>query len=37
MPDKECECSEPHEEDPCQLFQSVDFPVDDFFPHNGKK
>jgi hypothetical protein len=37
MPDKECACSEPHDEDPCQLFQSVDFPVDDFFPRNGKQ
>jgi hypothetical protein len=36
MPEKECECSEP-KEDPCELFQSVEFPVADFFPHNGKK
>lgn len=35
MPDKECECSEPHDEDPCQLFQNVDFPVDDFFPRTA--
>lgn len=35
MPDKECACSEP-KEDPCQLFQSVDFPVDDFFPNRPK-
>lgn len=37
MPDKECECSEPHEDDPCELFQSVDFPVSDFFPNMPKK
>ncbi len=36
MPDKECACSEPHDEDPCELFQSVAFPVDDFFPTRPK-
>ena len=36
MPDKECECSEPHPEDPCKLFENVDFPVADFFPKGPK-
>lgn len=36
MPEKECECSEP-KEDPCQLFQSVEFPVADFFPNTAKR
>ena len=37
MPEKECTCSEKKEEDPCELFQSVEFPVADFFPNGGKK
>ncbi|MCD8188746.1 MAG: hypothetical protein LUD78_00730 [Clostridiales bacterium] len=32
MPDKECCCSEKNEDDPCEVFQRVDFPVGDFFP-----
>lgn len=32
MPDKECCCDGPAEDDPCSLFQRVDFPVDEFFP-----
>lgn len=31
MPKKECCCSE-HEDDPCDLFQQVQFPVGEFFP-----
>lgn len=31
MPEKECCCSE-REEDPCELFQQVQFPVSEFFP-----
>lgn len=32
MPEKECRCDSPVEDDPCQLFQRVDFPVGEFFP-----
>lgn len=32
IPHKECQCDSPGEEDPCQLFQRIDFPVNDFFP-----
>ena len=33
MPEKECACDGPHcEEDPCELFRHVKFPVDRFFP-----
>ncbi len=31
MPEKECCCGE-REEDPCELFQQVQFPVNEFFP-----
>lgn len=31
MPDKEC-CLDKKEDDPCEIFQQVDFPVRDFFP-----
>lgn len=31
MPDKEC-TTEKCEDDPCEIFQQVDFPVSDFFP-----
>ena len=33
MPGKECN-SEPCDDDPCDVFQQVDFPVSDFFPPN---
>lgn len=33
MPGKECNC-EPCDDDPCDVFQQVDFPVGDFFPPN---
>lgn len=32
MPHKECHCDSPAEDDPCQLFQQIDFPVGEFFP-----
>lgn len=31
MPDKECS-TEKSEDDPCEIFEQVDFPVSDFFP-----
>lgn len=34
MPEKECPCGT-CEEDPCELFRHVNFPVDEFFPPNG--
>ena len=33
MPDKECAC-DGCEDDPCEIFQQVDFPVGEFFPPN---
>ena len=33
MPDKECSCSS--EDDPCEIFRQVRFPVDEFFPPNS--
>ncbi|MCD7880532.1 MAG: hypothetical protein LUG47_02415 [Clostridiales bacterium] len=32
VPDKECQYDGPGEDDPCTLFQRVDFPVNEFFP-----
>ncbi len=33
VPEKECACDGPHcEEDPCELFRHVKFPLDEFFP-----
>lgn len=35
MPEKECACDGPQcEEDPCELFRHVQFPVNEFFPPN---
>lgn len=34
MPDKECGCG-CGEEDPCEIFRKVNFPVDEFFPPNS--
>ena len=34
MPDKECSCSS-SEDDPCEIFRQVHFPVDEFFPPNS--
>ena len=33
MPDKECSCSS--DDDPCEVFRQVSFPVNDFFPPNS--
>lgn len=35
MPQKECPCDGPSEDDPCHLFQQIDFPVGEFFPPNA--
>lgn len=32
MPEKECCCNDHREEDPCELFQQVNFPIGEFFP-----
>lgn len=32
MPDAQCDCGSGPEQDPCQLFQRLDFPVNEFFP-----
>ena len=34
VPDKECSCGR-GEEDPCEIFRKVQFPVDEFFPPNS--
>ncbi len=33
LPDKDCSCSA--DDDPCEVFRQVSFPVDDFFPPNS--
>ncbi len=35
MPDKECTCGGDCQEDPCELFRRVQFPVGEFFPPNA--
>lgn len=35
MPDKECDCG--GEDDPCEIFRHVKFPVNEFFPPNALK
>ena len=35
MPEKECACGSCCEEDPCELFRQVKFPVNEFFPPNA--
>ncbi|MEG2420019.1 MAG: hypothetical protein RSB55_00610 [Oscillospiraceae bacterium] len=38
LPEKDCSCGNNNcscEEDPCELFRHVQFPVDEFFPPNG--
>ena len=37
LPDKECSCDSgcTKEEDPCEVFRRVQFPVDEFFPPNS--
>jgi len=37
LPDKECANGCGVKEDPCELFQSISFPVEQFFPPNGGK
>lgn len=32
MPQKECPCDGPDDDDPCHLFQQLEFPVGEFFP-----
>ena len=34
MPEKECACGG-CEDDPCEIFRHVQFPVDEFFPPNS--
>lgn len=36
VPDKVCSCDAGSEEDPCEVFRRVNFPVDEFFPPNGR-
>lgn len=36
MPDKECDCGI-SEEDPCEVFRRVRFPVNEFFPPNARE
>ena len=36
MPGKECAC-DPCDDNPCDIFQQVEFPVGDFFPPNSKE
>lgn len=35
LPDKECSCDAGREEDPCDAFRRVQFPVNEFFPPNS--
>ncbi len=37
VPDKECCCDTGKEEEPCEVFRRVQFPVDQFFPPNHLK
>lgn len=37
MPKKECLCDGPTDDDPCRLFQQIEFPVNDFFPPAAAK
>ena len=32
LPHKDCSCGGCASEDPCELFQNINFPVDEFFP-----
>jgi len=34
LPEKECSCGTGREEEPCEIFRHVKFPVDEFFPPN---
>ena len=35
MPEKECTCGSCGEDDPCEIFRQVKFPVNEFFPPNS--
>ena len=35
LPEKECSCSAGCEDDPCEIFRHVKFPMDEFFPPNS--
>lgn len=35
MPEKDCSCGDCPQDDPCEIFRQVKFPVDEFFPPNG--
>lgn len=35
MPEKECACGDCGQEDPCEIFRQVKFPVNEFFPPNS--
>lgn len=35
LPDKECTCGGGSNDDPCELFRKIEFPVDEFFPPNA--
>lgn len=35
MPEKECTCGGGSEDDPCEIFRHVKFPVNEFFPPNS--
>lgn len=35
MPEKECTCGDCAQEDPCEIFRQVKFPVNEFFPPNS--
>lgn len=37
VPNKECGCDAGREEDPCEVFRRVNFPVDEFFPVSGRQ
>ncbi len=35
LPEKECACGDCSQEDPCEIFRQVKFPVNEFFPPNS--
>ena len=37
VPDKKCSCDTGGEEDPCEVFRRVNFPMNEFFPPNWKR
>ena len=34
VPEKECACGTSSDDDPCEIFRHVSFPLDEFFPPN---